>query len=87
VVGLLQNLTKQQEAMMATLTETLAAVTDEDTKVDSIIALVGGLQSQVNAVLAGNLPPALQAQVNAVFDQAKASGAKIDTALNANVPA
>ncbi len=74
-----------QEKIMATLDETLAAVTAEDSKVDGIIALVGGLKQQLADALSGaNLPPAIQAKVDAVFAQATASAAKIDTALQAN---
>lgn len=72
---------------MATLDETLAAVTAEDTKVDSIIALVAGLKQQLADALAGTtLPPATQAKIDAIFSQATASAGKIDTAITANTP-
>ncbi len=75
-----------QEAIMATLDETLAAVTAEDTKVDSIISLLTGVEKQLADVLAGALPPDVQAKVNAIFAQATASAGKIDAAITANTP-
>lgn len=75
------------EKIMATLDETLAAVTAEDNKVDSIIALVNGLKTQLADALSGaSLPPAVQAKVDAVFAQVTASAGKIDTAITANTP-
>ena len=79
---------KNQETIMATLDETLAATTAEDTKIDSIIAYNTGIKKQLDDVLAGaSLPPAVQAKVDAIFAQANASASKIDTALAANTPA
>lgn len=67
--------------------ETLDAVTAEDTRVDSIIAFAAGLKAQLAAALANvTIPPAVQAQINSIFDLSSASAAKIDTALNTNVP-
>lgn len=70
---------------MASLDETLAKVTEEDTDIDSVIALVTGLKQQLADALAGaNLPPDTQAKVDAIFAQASASAGKIVTALGAN---
>lgn len=71
---------------MATLDETLAAVTAEGTKVDSIIALLTGIKAQLDAVLAGGLTPDVQAKVDAIFAQATTNAAKIDAAITANTP-
>lgn len=72
---------------MASLDETLAAVSAEDTKIDSIIAYNTGLKKQLDDVLSGaNLPPGVQAKVDAIFNQANASAGKIDTAIAANTP-
>ncbi len=88
VGALLHHIIGQLEKIMATLDETLAAVTAEDSKVDSIIALVGGLKQQLADALAGvTLPPDTQAKVDAIFAQATASAGKIDTAISANTPA
>lgn len=85
---MLAHIIEQLEKIMATLDETLAAVTAEDTKVDSIIALVGGLKQQLADALSGvTLPAATQAKVDAIFAQATASAGKIDTAITANTPA
>lgn len=84
----LQPILKKLETFMATLDETLAAVTAEDTKIDGIIALVTGLKQQLADALAGTtLPPAVQQKIDAVFATATASAGKIDTALAANTPA
>lgn len=73
---------------MATLDETLAATTAEDTKIDSIIAYNTGIKKQLDDALSGaSLPPGVQAKVDAIFAQANASAAKIDTAMAANVTA
>lgn len=75
------------ERIMNSLDDTLAAVTSEDTKVDSIIALMTGIKSQLDAALSGTtLPPSVQAKVDAIFAQATASAGKIDTAIAANTP-
>lgn len=73
-------LTKKVDTVMATLAETLAAVQAEKTAVESLIAQFTGLQTQLNAVLAGALPPALQSQVDAIFAAAQATASEITTA-------
>ncbi len=72
---------------MATIDDLLTAVTAEDTRVDSIVALVAQLQAQVATALSTtNITAADQAKLDAVFAQATSSAGKIDTALNTNVP-
>ncbi len=71
-----------QEKMMATLADTLALVTAEDTTIDSVLALVQGLKDQIASA---GLTPADQAKVDAIFAQATADQAKLQTALAANV--
>jgi hypothetical protein len=79
---------KNQEKIMASLDETLAEVTAEDTKVDSLIALFAGLEAQLKDVLSGTvIPPAVQTKIDAIFAQATASAGKIDAAITANTPA
>ncbi len=73
----------QQEKMMATLADTLALVTAEDTTIDSVLALVQGLKDQIASA---GLTPADQAKVDAIFAQATSDQAKLQTALDANVP-
>lgn len=73
--------------MAHTLEETLALVTAEPTRLDSIIALIEGLEKQLADVLSGaSLPAAVQAKVDAMFDAATASAGKIDTAIAAGTP-
>ncbi len=73
------------EAIMASLDETLAAVTETDTKLDGITALIAGLKAQLDEALAGTtLTPAVQAKVDAIFAQAEKNNAEIDAALEAN---
>lgn len=76
------------EIIMATLDQVLQDVTDESTRLDSISTLISGLKQQLADALAGTtLPPPVQAKIDAVFAAAEANKAKIDTALNTNVPA
>ena len=83
----LDRVLSNQEIIMATLEETLAAVTAEDTKIDSIVAYNTGLKKQLDDALAGaTLPAPVQAKIDDIFARANASAAKIDTALNANTP-
>lgn len=72
---------------MATLDEVLALVTDEDTKLDSVIALIDGLKQQLDDALAGiTLPPAVQAKVDEIFSRATTNAAKIVDALDTTNP-
>jgi len=73
---------------MATLQQVMDDVTAEKTAIDSVSALVGGLRQQIADALSGvNLPPAVQAQVDAVFAQAEQNKAALAAALAANTPA
>ena len=69
---------------MASLDETLAAVTAEKTADDSIVALLAGIKAQLAAALANaTLSPADQAKVDAIFAAATASASEINTAIAA----
>jgi len=75
------------EALMSTLDEIIALVTDENTKLDSVIALIDGLKAQLDEALSGAvLPPAVQAKVDAIFAAASSSAAKIVDALDTTTP-
>lgn len=79
---------RNQETIMATLDQVLADVTDESTRLDSLSVLIDGLKTQLADALSGaNLPAPVQAKVDAIFAQAESNKAKIDAALNTNVPA
>lgn len=72
---------------MATLDEVLAEVTDETNRLDSIQALIDGINKQLADALAGTtLPTEVQAKVDAVFAGLTTNKGKIDKALNVNVP-
>lgn len=73
---------------MANLADTLAAVRAASTRTDSLIADREGLKARVEALLAaeGNISAEVQAGLDEIFDIETADAAKIDAALNANVP-
>lgn len=72
---------------MATLDEVLAKVTEQDTRLDSIRALIVELKQAVADALSGaTLPTAVQEKVDAVFAALEKNSAEIDEALNTNVP-
>ena len=66
---------------MATLTDVQAAVTAEDSVIDSAIALIQGLAAQVAA-----LPPN-QAAIDVLAADIKAKSAALAAAVTANTPA
>lgn len=80
---------KNQEAIMATLAELVAAVEAEKTQVDSITTLVGQLKSMLDAALAnaGTLTPEQQAAIDSVFAQVTDDTNRIAEAVAANTPA
>jgi len=86
ILTIAKRLSTQQETIMATIDEVLALVTAETTALDSVIALIDGLKKQLDDIIAGALPPAVQAKVDAVFAAANANAAKIVDALDTNVP-
>lgn len=87
LLNIVKRIELNTEKLMATLDETLALVSDESTKLDSVIALIDGLKKQLDDVLAGvTLPPAVQAKVDAIFSAATTNAAKIVDALDTNVP-
>ena len=86
-VQALQAILNKLEKIMASLDETLAAVQQESTVDDSIIALLTGLKAQLDAAIAGGLTPAAQAKVDAIFAAAQANSAKVSDAVTANTPA
>lgn len=86
ILTLLQSLKAQGDKIMATLDEVLADVQDEKTKIDSLVALLAGIKAQLDAILAGNIPPALQAKVDAVFSAVETNKAEVQAAIDANTP-
>jgi hypothetical protein len=73
-----------EKRIMASLDETLAAVTAEKTAVDSIVALLAGIKAQLAVALANaTLSPADQAKVDAIFAAATANASEITAAIAA----
>jgi hypothetical protein len=85
---LLRYLLNQGHAIMATLDEDLAVVTANSDRLDSLQTYIEGLNQRLMDALSGaNLPPDVQAKVDAIFAGETANTAKIDKALNTGVPA
>jgi hypothetical protein len=75
------------DAVNKSLDDVLADVQDESTQIDGLSTLTSGIKAQLDAVLAGSLTPAQQAQVNAIFDAVEANKHKVVDAINANTAA
>lgn len=74
------------ENVMATLDDLVAAATNEDTKIDSLIALVQELKAKVDAIVSGELSPEQQAKLDAAFAAISDNPDRIQAALDANTP-
>lgn len=90
--GQVAHIISNQESIMATLDEVLQAVKDESTQEDSVVVLLQQLREQIAGLVAGNLPPDVQAKVDAVFtglqaNKAKLAGAIANTGPNPPAPA
>ena len=81
VLVLLHRILEKEDAIMATLTDVQAAVTAEDTVVDSSIALIQGLASQV-AALQPN-----QAAIDTLAADIRAKSTALANAVSQNTPA
>ncbi len=78
---------ERDKKLMATLDDLVAAASAEDTKIDSLIALVMELKAKVDAIVAGELTPAQQAQIDAAFAAISDNPDRIQAAIDANTPA
>lgn len=74
------------EAIMATLDDLVAAAENEDTKLDSLIALTVEIKRKLDEALAGVLTPEQQAKVDAVFAAISDNPQRIQDAIDANTP-
>lgn len=83
---LLRRLINLMEQMMPTLDETLAKVTEQGDRLDSLIAFVSGLKAQLEEALKGQITPEMQTKIDAIFAEAAENTQKIDNALNTNTP-
>lgn len=85
--GQVATVLKNQGVIMASLDDILADVTAESAGIDSLGVLITQLKEQITGLTSGNLPPDVQAKVDAIFTQAEANKGKIMAAINANGPA
>lgn len=81
IISSLGELHRKVNQIMATLADVQAAVTAEDTVIDSAVALIQGLAAQV-AALAPN-----QAAIDALAADIQAKSAALADAVAANTPA
>lgn len=84
ILQLLQHIKERVDHIMPTLDEVLVDVQDESTRIDSLSTLVAGIKKQLDDILAGQLPPEVQAKVDAVFAGVEANKAKVQAAIDAN---
>jgi hypothetical protein len=81
ILNHLKRIEHKLEDIMALSSEALAAVQAESTAVDSFITLFQSLQAQLAAALAGlTVPPAVQADIDAIFALSNTEAAKIASA-------
>lgn len=87
VLKALGHMQEELHHMDHNIDEVLSDVADESTQIDSLSALTSGLKSELDKILAGALPPDVQAKVNSLFDAVEANKAKVVTSINANTSA
>ncbi len=80
MLDMLSRLLNQEDTIMATLADIVAAVTAEKTVEDSVVTLLSSLSAQLKAAIASNDPVAMQA----VVDSINANAATLATAVTAN---
>lgn len=77
----------QNFKIMATLDQVLASVTENETVGDSIVTLLNSIKTKLDEALSGtNLPPAVQAKVDAIFESSERDKQKLADAIVANTP-
>lgn len=82
----LNRLLDRSDNIMATLDDLVSAAAAEDTKIDSLIALVEALKAKVDAIVAGELSPEQQAKIDAAFASITDNPDRIQAAIDANTP-
>lgn len=78
----LEVVTRNQENAMATIKELVATVAAVKGRADSIAMLITQLREQIIGLLAGNLPPDVQAQVDQAFADAEAAKTELSAAVD-----
>jgi hypothetical protein len=71
---------------MPTIQEALAVVKSNSSRTGSLIALFNTKKSELEAALANQMTPDIQAAIDEVFTVENADAAAMDSALNTNVP-
>lgn len=65
----------------------IAEVNNQETKLDSLIALTSGLKQRLDEILAdATVPPAVQNKIDELFAELSQNSQKIDDAIAANTP-
>jgi hypothetical protein len=82
--ALLERILANQEKIMASLDDTLAAVQAETTSENALVALVVGLKKQIDAAMGGQLTPSQQMRLDQIFNQVVANKKAVDDAVTAN---
>jgi polyhydroxyalkanoate synthesis regulator phasin len=77
-------LTRRMEYIMASLDEVLMEVHAQRGKIDSLTALTAGIKKKLEDALAGVITPAIQAQIDSVFEDVRANTSAIAKAIDAN---
>lgn len=75
---------REVHKVMASLDETLELVRAANNRQDSLIELTRGIKKQLDEILAGALPPAVQEKVDAIFAEVSGQAAEVDAAINEN---
>jgi hypothetical protein len=73
--------------MAITVEQILAKVTERDTVDASLIELTRGIKRRLDEIIAGGLPPAVQAQVDQLFQKLDDGNVKVAAAVVENTPA
>jgi len=81
-LGLLKQIVTKENQIMASIQDVTAAIANESTVDDSIIALLNGIVQQLKDAQASNDPAALDAVVAGI----QANTQKIQDAVTANTP-
>ena len=82
ILCLVKALTNQGERIMATLQQVADDVAGEKSVIEGISTLIDGLETQLEAALAGaTISPAVQAQIDAIFQGAEDNKTALAAAL------
>lgn len=83
----LNRILENQEKIMASIDDLVAAATQESNDEDSVLAVLVTIQKQLADVLSGaTLPPDVQTKVDALFAEAQANSAKLAAAIATPAP-